>query len=205
MAKAFRGKFLDALKAAFAAGELRFPGQLKNLSTPRAFAPLLRQSCRQKWVVYAKRPFGGPEHVLQYLGNYTHRIAISNHRLVGMANGQVSFRFRDSVHNNKKRVMTLRIEEFLRRFFLHVLPGGFVRIRHFGFMANRQRQQRLAICRKLLNAPPPPAIENGSTETPSSTQFWHCLNCGGSMVIVERLTAKQLYLRSPPPKQEAAA
>jgi len=204
LAKAFRGKFLDALKTAFAAGELRFPGQLKNLSTPRAFAALLRQSCRQKWVVYAKRPFGGPEHVLRYLGNYTHRIAISNHRLVEMANGQVSFRWRDSAHNNKKRVMKLRVEEFLRRFFLHVLPAGFVRIRHFGFMANRQRQQRLAMCRKLLNALPPPDIMNGSSETPSRTEFWRCPNCGGAMVIVERLSAGQLYLRSPPSNQEAA-
>jgi hypothetical protein len=204
MAKAFRGKFLDALKTAFAAGELRFPGQLKNLSTPRAFATLLRQSCRQKWVVYAKRPFGGPEHVLRYLGNYTHRIAISNHRLVEMANGQVSFRWRDSAHNNKKRVMKLCVAEFLRRFFLHVLPAGFVRIRHFGFMANRQRQQRLAICRELLNASQPPPITGQSSETPSSNDLYRCPNCGGTMVIVERLSAKQLYLRSPPENQEAA-
>jgi hypothetical protein len=146
---------------------------LKNLSTPRAFAELLRQSCRQKWVVYAKRPFGGPEHVLRYLGNYTHRIAISNHRLVELADGQVSFRWRDSAHNNKKSVMTLRVEEFLRRFFLHVLPSGFVRIRHFGFLANRQRQQRLAICCKLLNTPQPPVIEGGSTEDQSGN-VWQC-------------------------------
>ncbi len=107
MAKAFRGKFLDALREAFAAGELRFPGQMKNLAAPRAFAALLRQCCRHKWVVYAKRPFGGPEHVLQYLGNYTHRIAISNHRLVALEDGKVSFRWRDSAHKNKQRVMTL--------------------------------------------------------------------------------------------------
>jgi hypothetical protein len=204
MAKAFRGKFLAALRKAFTAGKLHFPGQLKNLSTPRAFAELLRQCCRHKWVVYAKRPFGGPEHVLQYLGNYTHRIAISNHRLVELANGQVSFRWRDSAHKNKKRVMTLRVEEFLRRFFLHVLPGGFVRIRHFGFMANRQRHQGLAICRKLLNAAQLPSITGRSTEAPSSNELWRCPNCSGTMVIVERLTATQLYLRSPPPNQEAA-
>jgi hypothetical protein len=203
MATAFRGKFLDALRKAFAAGELHFPGQLKNLSTPRAFSVLLRQCCRHKWVVYAKRPFGGPEHVLQYLGNYTHRIAISNHRLVELKNGQVSFRWRDSAHNNKKRVMTLRVEEFLRRFFLHVLPAGFVRIRHFGFMANQQRQQRLAICRKLLNVQLP-AITGGSTEAQSDKGLWRCPQCGGTMVIVERLNATQLYLRSPPPNQEAA-
>jgi Putative transposase/Transposase zinc-binding domain len=204
LAKAFRGKFLDGLRKAFAAGELHFPAHLKNLSTPRAFAALLRQSCRHHWVVYAKRPFGGPEHVLQYLGNYTHRVAISNHRLVELANGQVSFRWRDSAHHNKKRVMTLRVEEFLRRFFLHVLPGGFVRIRHFGFMANRQRQYRLAFCRELLKTPPPPAITSGSTEAPSSNEFWRCPNCGGAMVIVERLSAAQLYVRPPPPSQEAA-
>ena len=167
MANAFRGKFLDALRKAFAAGELHFPGQLKNRSTPRAFSALLRQCCRHHWVVYAKRPFRGPEHVLRYLGNYTHRIAISNHRLVEMENGQVSFRWRDSAHNNKKRVMKLRVEEFLRRFFLHVLPVGFVRIRHFGFMANRQRLQRLANCRKLLNPSQLPAITSGSSEAPS--------------------------------------
>lgn len=204
MAKAFRGKFLAALKKAFAAGQLHFPGQLKNLSTPRAFAALLRQCCRHQWVVYAKRPFGGPEHVLRYLSNYTHRIAISNHRLVELANGQVRFRWRDSVHNNKKRVMALGVEEFLRRFFLHVLPDGFVRIRHFGFLANRQRQHRLAICRQLLNALPPPAITSGSTETSSSNEFWRCPKCGGTMVIVERLSATQLYLRSPPLNQEVA-
>lgn len=204
MAKAFRGKFLHALKTAFAAGELRFPGQLENLATPRAFAALLRQSCRHPWVVYAKRPFGGPQHVLQYLGNYTHRIAISNHRLVGLANGQVSFRWRDSAHHNKKRMMTLRVEEFLRRFFLHVLPAGFVRIRHFGFMTNRQRQQRLGICRKLLNVSQLPAITGGSKEAQSGNELWRCAKCGGIMVIVERLSATQLYLRSPPPNQEAA-
>jgi hypothetical protein len=154
-------------------------------------------------VVYAKRPWGGPEQVLQYLGNYTHRIAISNHRLVAMTDGRVSFRWRDSAHGNKKRVMTLRIEEFLRRFFLHVLPPAFVRIRHFGFLANRQRQRRLAICRNLLNALPPPALTNASTQPPSSTEFWSCPNCGGTMVIFEHFTAPQMYMR-PPPHREAA-
>ncbi len=167
MATAFRGKFLDALRKAFAAGALHFPGPLKNRSTPRAFSALLRPCCRHQWVVYAKRPFRGPEHVLRYLGNYTHRIAISNHRLVELENGPGSFRGRDSAHNNKKRVITLRVEEFLRRFFRHILPGNFVRIRHFGFLANRPRQQRLAICRKLLNLSQLPASASGSTGTPS--------------------------------------
>lgn len=202
LAKLFRGKFLDALRQAFAAGKLRFPGQLKNVSTPQSFAALLRQCCRHPWVVYAKRPWGGPEHVLQYLGAYTHRIAISNHRLIAMTEGRVSFRWRDSAHGNKKRVMALRIEEFLRRFFLHVLPPGFVRIRHFGFLANRQRQHRLAICRNLLNALPPP-LTRASTQASSSVEFWSCPTCGGTMVIVEHLTTAQMYVR-PPPHREAA-
>jgi hypothetical protein len=204
MAKSFRGKFLDALRAAFAAGQLHFPGHLKNLSTPRAFATLLRHCCRHKWVVYAKRPFGGPEHVLKYLGNYTHRIAISNHRLVELRDGRVSFRWRDSAHKNKKRLLTLPIEEFLHRFFLHVLPEGFVRIRHFGFMANRQRQHRLAICRRLLDAPPQPKLNNESAGASSSRDFWCCPKCGGTMIILERFTAIQMYVRPPPPNREIA-
>lgn len=196
LAKVFRGKFLDALRQAFAAGELRFPGQIRSLSEPHAFAQLLRQSCRHRWVVYAKRPFGGPEHVLQYLGNYTHRIAISNHRLVGLTDGNVSFRWRDSAHKNKKRVMTLRVEEFLRRFFLHVLPRGFVRIRHFGFLANRKRKQSLRLCRLLLHQTDAQPVAAASTGTPSD--FWSCPFCGGEMILIERLTPAETYIRPPP-------
>jgi hypothetical protein len=204
MAKSFRGKFLHALREAFAAGQLRFPGQLKNLATPRAFAALLHQSCRHKWVCYAKRPFGGPEHVLQYLGNYTHRIAISNHRLVGLEADKVSFRWRDSAHGNKKRVMTLKVEEFLRRFFLHVLPRGFVRIRHFGFLTNRNRKQRLQLCRELLQAGGPTvAVSSPAADSPPAN-FWLCPLCGGEMVIVERLAPGPTYVR-PPPGTEVAA
>lgn len=204
LAKAFRGKFLDALREAFAAGELRFPGQMKNLATPRAFAALLRQSCRHKWVCYAKRPFGGPEQVLQYLGNYTHRVAISNHRLVGLEAGKVSFRWRDSAHANKKRVMTLNVEEFLRRFFLHVLPQGFVRIRHFGFLANRNRTQRLQLCRELLLAAGATLPSSCPATDGPSADFWACPLCGGPMVIVERLARGAAYVR-PPPGIEAKA
>jgi len=196
LGKMFRGKFLAGLRQAFAAGQLRFVGQLRNLGVPRAFSALLRQACRSDWIVYAKRPFGGPEHVLQYLGNYTHRIAISNHRLVGLEDGKVAFRWRDSAHKNKKRVMTLRVEEFLRRFFLHVLPPGFVRIRHFGLFANRLRKASLKLCRSLLAEAGAPEI--AFTPAPEAASFWSCPDCGGAMILVERLTPAQTYVRPPP-------
>jgi len=203
MAKVFRGKFLDALRKAFTAGQLRFPGRMRSLATPGAFAALLHQSCRHKWVCYAKRPFGGPEHVLQYLGNYTHRIAISNHRLVGLEEGKVSFRWRDSRHHNKKRVMTLSAEDFLRRFFLHVLPQGFVRIRHFGFLANRNRKQRLQLCRDLLQTTGATLADSSANTVGPPASFWACPLCGGEMVIVERLASGATYVRPPPPELAA--
>ena len=116
-----------------------FEGDLKLLAQPKIFAAWLRPLFRQDWVVYLKRPFGGPEYVLQYLGRYTHRVAISNHRLVSFVDGQVTFRWRDSAHHNEQKPLTLSLDKFLRRFLLHILPQGFVRIRHFGFLANRRR------------------------------------------------------------------
>jgi hypothetical protein len=204
LGKMFRGKFLDALREAFEAGHLRFPGQMKALAERKHFARLLQQSCRHKWVVYAKRPFGGPDHVLQYLGNYTHRIAISNRRLVALENGKVYFRWRDSAHKNKKRIMALSVEEFLRRFFLHVLPPGFVRIRHFGFLANGQRQRTLPVCRQLLTAFGAAPVVSTPTATTEAAGLWKCPLCGGDMTIVERFTATQMYVR-PPPVSSAAA
>lgn len=142
--------------------------------------------------------------MLQYLGNYTHRIAISNHRLVALADGQVTFRWRDSAHKNKKRAMTLGVQEFLRRFFLHVLPRGFVRIRHFGFLANRQRRQQLPLCRKLLNVPIPQCAPVASAGTVDLRDFWNCPVCGGTMAIVERFSVSQPYVRPPPRDWETA-
>jgi Putative transposase len=135
----FRGKFVDALKQAFRDGGLNFQGDLKLLAQTKTFAAWLRPLYRQDWVVYLKRPFGGPAHVLRYLGRYTHRVAISNHRLVSFSDGQVTFRWRDSAHHNEQKLLTLSVDEFLRRFLLHLLPKGFVRIRNFGFLANRKR------------------------------------------------------------------
>ncbi len=205
LSRVFRGKFIDGLRSAFQAGTLHFHGHLLPLAQPRAFASWLRVLFRHDWIVYSKRPFGGPEHVLRYLGAYTHRVAISNSRLVALAKGNVSFRWRDSAHGNKKRIMTLSVEEFLRRFLLHLLPRGFVRIRNFGFLANRQRATLLPLCFQLLrvseNIPAPPA--SPSTDKPRS--LWNCPACGATMHVVERLSAAQLLLRSPPQSDRCTA
>src|SRR5215469_7934773 len=141
--KVFRGKFVPELNRAFQNGELRFPEKLKLLAQPKMFAAWLRPLFRQHWVVYLKRPFGGPEYLLQYLGRYTHRVAISNHRLVSFADGQVTFRWRDSAHHNEQKLTSLSHDKVLRRFLLHLLPQGFVRIRHFGFLACRKTRSLL--------------------------------------------------------------
>ena len=137
--KVFRRKFVSALKRNFRQGKIGFHGTLKPLAHPKAFSAWLRTLYRQHWHAYSKRPFGGAEQALRYLGRYTHRVAISNHRLVSFVDDQVTFRWRDRAHNNQEKLLPLSLDEFLRRFLLHVLPKGFVRIRHFGFLANRQR------------------------------------------------------------------
>jgi hypothetical protein len=189
----FRGKFAAGLKLLFQCRKLSFHGSLKHLADPKLYRAFLRQLFRKKWVVYAKRPFGGPEHVLQYLARYTHRVAISNHRLIGFDNGNVTFRWKDYAHGNKKRKMTVTADEFLRRFLLHVLPRGFVRIRSFGLLANRKRALLLPLCRKLLVAAPP---VRSTTTVPASTDFWPCPRCGSTMIITERLTDQQIRFRS---------
>ena len=162
LGRVFRGKFVAGLKTAFHAGALQFHGHLLPLAESRAFASWLRLLFRHDWVVYAKRPFGGPEHVLRYLGAYTHRVAISNSRLVALSEGNVTFRWRDSAHGNKKRLMALPVEEFLRRFLLHLLPRGFMRIRNFGFLANRRRAELLPLCLRLLQSSDHPAVATAS-------------------------------------------
>jgi hypothetical protein len=150
----FRNVFLTYLRKAFREGKLRFRGEMAGLAQPAAFEALCRQAERSPWVVFAKAPFGGPEQVLKYLARYTHRVAISNRRLLSMENGRVSFEWKDYAGGNQSRTMTLSAVEFMRRFLLHILPGGFVRIRQFGFLANRARRKKLALCRALLGAPP---------------------------------------------------
>jgi hypothetical protein len=157
---------------------------------------------RQDWVVYSKPPFGGPEHVLRYLGAYTHRVAISNRRLIALGDGNVSFRWRDSAHGNRKRIMTLVVDEFLRRFLLHLLPPGFVRIRHFGFLANRQRSELLPLCFHLLENKRPTTEHRPAPAQPHS--LWNCPLCGGAMHVIQRLSSLDLLLRSPPTDRCAA-
>lgn len=204
LSELFRGKFVDALKQAFQNGLLRFQANLKLLAQPEIFAAWLRPLYRQDWVVYLKRPFGGPEYVLQYLGRYTHRVAISNHRLVCFTDGQVTFRWRDSADHNKQKLQSLPVDEFLKRFLLHLLPKGFVRIRHFGFLANRRRTTVLPLCFQLLSARPQPQTEQHDSCTADSSGLYPCPKCGGPMRVVERLTARQIQLRSPPQISTAA-
>jgi Putative transposase/Transposase zinc-binding domain len=194
--RVFRGKFVAALRQAFQEGRLNFHGNLTCLAQPKTFAAWLRPLFRKDWVVYAKPPFGGPEYVLQYLGRYTHRVAISNHRLVSLAEGKVTFRWRDSAHHNEQKLLTLALDEFLRRFLLHVLPKGFVRIRNFGFLANRRRATLLPLCFYLLGAAP--QIAQDISHSKDSSDPGLCPKCGGPMMVIERLTAAEIQLRAPP-------
>ena len=150
LSRVFRGKFIAFLKKAICQGKLEYHGSLATLADPEARERLLDQAVRNDWVVYARRPFGGPEAVLKYLARYAHRVAISNRRLLRLENGQVTFSWKDYAHSNRQSTMTLTAMEFIRRFLLHVLPSGFVKIRYYGFMANRCRSENLAHCRALL-------------------------------------------------------
>jgi hypothetical protein len=150
MSALFRGKFLDLLKDCFQRADLVFPANLRHLQDPADFETFRRRLYHKKWVVYCKPPFDGAQGVLQYLGRYTHRIAISNDRILSMRDGQVSFRWRDYADHNRQKTMTLKVDEFIRRFLLHVLPGRYVRIRHFGLLANRNRKDQIALARKIL-------------------------------------------------------
>jgi hypothetical protein len=189
--KLFRGKLVAGLRAAVREGRLDFPGPLAPLKPQAAFGAFIRSLYRQTWVVYAKPPFGSPAHVLHYLARYTHRVAISNHRLVDVSHDTVSFRWKDYRHGSQMRTLTLDVDEFLRRFLLHVLPKRFVRIRYFGFLASRCRTPQLGHCRQALAATPTPPTP--VTPQPSRAS-WPCPKCGAPMRVVERLTARQLFL-----------
>ena len=161
----FRGKFLGLLKDSFKKEELVFPNSLRHLKDPEEFETFRKNLYSKRWFVYCKPPFDGPTGVLQYLGRYTHRVAISNNRLLTIRNGEVSFLWRDYADQNRQKIMTLKAEEFIRRFLLHVLPARYVRIRHFGLLANRKRKDNIAACRKMLDSGKPVTKENARIET----------------------------------------
>jgi hypothetical protein len=198
----FRNLFLTYLKEAFREGKLRFHGEMSRLSRPAAFAALCSRTKRIKWVVFVKPPFGGPEQVLKYLARYTHRVAISNSRILSMADGEVTFLWKDYADSNKTKVMTLDAVEFIRRFLLHILPAGFVRIRQFGFLANRARREKLALCRALLGAPtaPPGSVATEQRDRKADEKL--CPVCRtGHMILIrlpytERLAALPLRIDS---------
>src|SRR3954454_23830831 len=164
LSRVFRGKFLSGLRAAFKSGRLRFSGRLAALAGSDQFNGLLSEVVRTEWVVYARPPWGGAATVLKYLARYTHRAAISNHRLVALADGLVAFRWKDYAHGGRQGIMTLDGVEFVRRFLMHVLPSGFVRVRHYGLLANRHRQEKLARCRELIGLAVMPRADTAPPE-----------------------------------------
>jgi Putative transposase/Transposase zinc-binding domain len=190
----FRGKFLSGLRTAFQRGRLRFPGRLAALARPARFHRLLDETVRTEWVVYAKPPTKGPATVLKYLARYTHKTAISNSRLVSLTDDQVTFRWKDYTHGGRRGTMTLEAVEFVRRFLMHVLPSGFVRVRHYGLLANRHRQEKLARCRELLGMAVPPQPDTAPTDPDPIPPPSHeatvtptrvCPRCGaGRMILV---------------------
>jgi hypothetical protein len=187
--RVFRGKFTAGLKQLLLHHKLQFHGSLRELEKPERFRQFLRQLFIKEWVVYAKPPFGGAEHVLHYLARYTHRVAISNHRLVAFKEDRVSFRWKDYAAGGKQKVMTLSADEFPRRILIHVLPKGLVRFRHFGLFANRRRTAALLRCRSLLSTPSSPQ------QTAPNSQLL-CPVCSEPMLVVERMTRSQLHFRS---------
>jgi hypothetical protein len=185
----FRNVFLSYLGKAFEEGQLRFHGEMAGLANPAKFAALCLKAKKLKWVVHAKPPFGGPEQVLKYLARYTHRVAISNRRLLSMEGGRVSFEWKDYADGNQTKIMTLDAVEFIRRFLLHILPGGFVRIRQFGFLANRARGKKLALCRVLIGAPTAPQNDGVIVDRKRAEERWlkPCPACDSGHMIPIRI------------------
>jgi hypothetical protein len=193
LSRLFRRLFLEALEKAYAAGELQFFSNLEPLREPSAFTQYLAPVRQTEWVVYAKPPFGGPPQVIEYLGRYTHRVAISNQRLVALQDGQVSFRWKDYRHPEQPKLMTVSAEEFIRRFLQHALPPGFQRIRYFGLLANCHRAGKLQLCRQQLAAPtvdllPVPQDYRDFYAALTGKNLRLCPECGiGTMIRIEIL------------------
>jgi hypothetical protein len=202
LSRLFRRLFLEHLQTAFDSGKLQFFSTLENLRDPREFARYLAPLRNSEWVVYAKPPFAGPEQVLDYVGRYTHRVAISNNRLLDIEAGQVRFRYKDYRHQGRQETMALSADEFIRRFLLHALPDGFQRIRYYGFLGNRYRQEKLARCRQLLGMPPaaescePSQDYRDRHEELTGTSLRECPVCHrGRMFTVETLAAQRSVIK----------
>ena len=199
LAAVFRGKFLDALKTAHAAGKLQLSGATAHLAEQAAWRDFLKELYKLHWVVYAKPPFGGPEHVFRYLGRYTHRVAISNHRLLELKDGQVTFRVKDYADEGKSKSLTISALEFIRRFLLHVLPERYVRIRHYGLMAGRNVETKLARAREILGVAAKQDKGSPGDEADASKPWWErlfeltgvdifqCPVCGSGRMLREPL------------------
>ena len=190
LGRVFRGKLIDGLRRLYRKKRLTFAGTLAYLNDPKQFAEFIRTLHRHEWVIDVRPALGGPEQVIRYLGRYTHRVAISNHRLTNFDGQRVTFLWKDYVHGGRQGVMTLEATEFLRRFVLHVLPKGFVRIRFFGFLANRFRAKCLKLCRKLLSSDTSESEDPNPDPLPEPSA-WLCPHCGTRMLIVHRFTPAQ--------------
>ncbi len=202
LSRLFRGKFLAYLKEAYEKGKLVFPGKVAHFKDKRAFNALVKELYGQEWVVYCKPPFQSAERVMDYLGRYTHRVALSNDRLVKLEGGKVTFRYRDRKDNDRIKPMTLDASEFIRRFLLHILPDGFVKIRHYGILSNRKRNTKLGLCKRLLS------VDWRHEEREKKSESWQdlltrvtghdpriCPHCGkGRMVLKEFLNPSALPL-----------
>jgi hypothetical protein len=204
----FRRLFLEMLIAAHEAGNLRFFGELRHLANSQAFARHLSPLRKLEWVVYAKRPFAGPEAVLAYLSRYTHRVAISNSRLIALDDNGVTFKWKDyrAKGRARQKVMTLATSEFIRRFLIHVLPQGFHRIRHYGLFANGGRTENLARARQLLCVPTPQRELDPVTDADEPPMLsYPCPSCGGPMIVIETFergsTPWAHAPRAPPPRK----
>jgi hypothetical protein len=192
LSRVFRGKYLTALQGAYARDHLQFAGSMAPLMDARTFQRFLAPLWQQPWVVYAKPPFASAQHVIAYLGRYTHRVALSNDRLAALREGQVVFRWRDRRHSNRPKVMTVSAQEFIRRFLLHVLPAGFMRIRHYGVVGNRCRTPKLAVCHRLFAQPAPPVMPRESAATMmrrlTGIDIERCPQCHqGCLVVIATL------------------
>jgi hypothetical protein len=209
LSRLFRKKFLRYLRKSFRKGKLRLHGDLEALAKPSAFEAFCKKAGKKEWVVYAKPPFGGPEQTLKYLARYTHRVAISNSRIASLEDGRVTFTLKDYADGNKTKTMTLEAVEFIRRFLSHVVPRGFVRIRQFGFLANRNRKKNLAACRSLLASRSAIVCStrspsNASVETVSEERN-RCPVCKiGRLLIVEIVKADSFLVLSAPILQDTS-